>query len=100
MARARIDALKQKTALAPSASPALRAGATKAFDGNWDVVVVCASDRNALGYNLSMAATVKDGVLHGERLTAGTLGWMVLDGTIAADGGATLNARGQRADLY
>ena len=57
-------------------------------------MVVCTSDRNALGYNLSLTATVKDGVLHGERLIAGTPGWMVLDGSIAGDGSATLSARG------
>lgn len=94
LARARIEALKPQTALAPPNPPAPRTGATKAFDGNWDVVVVCTPDRNALGYNLSLTATIKDGVLHGERLTTGTPGWMVLDGLIASDGNATLSARG------
>ncbi len=95
LARARIDALKQKGALVPSSTPAPPAtGRTQAFDGNWEVVVVCSSDRSALGYNLSLSATVKDGVLHGERLTPGAPGWMILDGTIAADGNAVLSARG------
>ncbi len=37
---------------------------------------------------------VKDGVLHGERGTAGSRGWMTLDGAIQPDGAATLNASG------
>jgi len=99
LARARIDALKQKMASVPATMPppagaTVPSTATKAFDGNWDVVVSCTSDHAALGYNLGLTATVKDGVLHGEHFTQGTPGWMVLDGTIAADGSATLAAHG------
>jgi uncharacterized caspase-like protein len=105
LARAKIDALKQKVAVAPATTPPPAPTAisppttattppTKAFDGNWDVVVVCSSDRAALGYNFSLSGTVKDGVLHAERLTPGTPGWMVIDGSIAADGSSTLSAHG------
>ena len=37
---------------------------------------------------------MKNGLLHGERLASGTPGWVVIDGPIGSDGGATLNARG------
>ena len=100
LARARIDALKQKVASAPAVLPppsSADAGTTRTFDGNWDVVVVCPSDRAALGYNFNMIAVVKDGVMHGERFAPGTPGWMALQGAIAADGSATLSANGLTA---
>jgi hypothetical protein len=94
LARARIDALKQKTALAVPATPPSDSGTTNGFDGSWDVSIACTPDRAALGYIINLTAVVKDGTLHGEHLTSGTPGWVVLDGKISGDGHATLAARG------
>ena len=92
LAKARIDQLKQKTALAsPTAAPGARA---QGLDGNWSVTIVCETDRMAKGYSFSFSAAVKDGVLHGERLTSGTPGWVAIDGPIGSDGNAMLTARG------
>ena len=92
LAKARIDQLKQKTALAaPTAAPGTRA---QGLDGNWSVTIVCETDRTAKGYSFSFSAAVKDGVLHGERLTSGTPGGVAIDGPIGSDGNAMLNARG------
>ena len=92
LAKARIDQLKQKTALAaPTAAPGTRA---QGLDGNWSVTIVCETDRTAKGYSFSFSAAVKDGVLHGERLTSGTPGWVAIDGPIGSDGNAMLAARG------
>jgi hypothetical protein len=96
LAKARIDQLKQKTAVAApvAAPPGGNAGRTKGFDGNWDVTIVCANDGPARGYTINLSAGVKDGVMHGEHLTSGTPGWAVIDGMIGGDGSATLNAHG------
>jgi predicted RecA/RadA family phage recombinase len=56
------------------------------FDGNWNVTLVCPTDK--------FPAQVKNGVLHGENGTTGNPGWVALDGSIQADGSATLNAEG------
>jgi DNA-binding SARP family transcriptional activator len=64
------------------------------FDGDWSVQLICPPENTAEGYSYHFPAQVKDGVLHGERGTAGTPGWYTIDGPIRADGTATLNARG------
>ena len=64
------------------------------FDGNWNVTLVCPTDKTAQGYTYHFAAQVKNGVLHGENGTTGKPGWVALDGSIQADGNATLNANG------
>jgi hypothetical protein len=96
LAKAKIDALKQKTALlTPPAAPAPEAGPpAEAFDGSWSVTVACSNDRTARGYTFTFDARVKNGVLHGERRTSGTPGWFLIDGSIGSDGSATLNAQG------
>jgi uncharacterized caspase-like protein len=95
LAKARIAELKQKTALAsPTETPGGNADKAQGFDGNWSVTIVCPTDRTVLGYTFNFSAGVKGGVLHGERLTPGTPGWVVIDGPIGSDGGAMLKARG------
>jgi len=64
------------------------------FDGNWTVVVFCPESAGAPASAYRFTADVKDGVLHGERGTAGSRGWLTLDGTIQPDGVATLSASG------
>jgi len=64
------------------------------FDGIWNVTLICPTDKTTLGYTYHFAAQVKNGVLHGEHGTTNKPGWVALDGSIQADGTATLNAKG------
>lgn len=64
------------------------------FDGSWYVVVFCPEAASAYASAYRFAAEVKDGVLHGERGSPGTGGWMTLDGAIQPDGSAKLYASG------
>jgi hypothetical protein len=64
------------------------------FEGIWDTTVSCSNAAGALGYSFEFPSTVKDGVLHGEKGTAGKPGWLQLQGNIRPDGTARLYARG------
>ena len=88
LARARIEGLKQKTALAPAS------GETKTFDGKWDVTVSCTSAGKAQGYTRALSATVTNGVLHAEDPDQRTTNTLLIDGQIPPDGQTTLSARG------
>ncbi|MFK4485718.1 caspase domain-containing protein [Bradyrhizobium sp. USDA 336] len=88
LARARIESLKQKVALAPTS------GENKTFDGKWDVTVNCASSGKALGYTRALSATVANGVFHAEDRDPRTNSTLEIDGQISADGKSTLSARG------
>jgi hypothetical protein len=90
LAKAKIDELKQRTALT---APTDESSRTKPFDGKWDVVVSCANASGALGYTRSLVATVTNGVLHGEDQSNGRP-LIALDGEIGANGKATLSAHG------
>jgi hypothetical protein len=79
-------------ALSPSMAAAQDAGR---FDGNWNVTLVCPTDNTALGYVYHFTALVKNGVLHGEHGIADMPGWVAIDGTIRANGSATLSAKGR-----
>jgi hypothetical protein len=68
--------------------------ASAAFDGEWDTILSCPNSNGALGYSFEFPAHVKDGVLHGEKGAKGEAGWLQIDGTIAADGTASLYASG------
>lgn len=88
LARARVESLKQKVALAPAS------GDNKTFDGKWDVTVNCASSGKALAYTRALSATVANGVLHAEDRDPRTNSTLEIDGQISADGKSTLRARG------
>jgi hypothetical protein len=99
LARARIDGLKQKAALAsPDDGPSSpRTGAGK-FDGEWHVNISCPPAGKAGAYARYVLATVKNGELQAELLKPGTPTWLNLSGKIGADGKATLFARGLTGD--
>jgi hypothetical protein len=98
LARAKIDELKPRTALAsPSDTPANPVARTREFDGKWDVTVQCMTASGALAYSRSLVATVTDGVLHGEDQANGRP-LLAIDGEIAAGGKAALNAHGFTGD--
>ncbi|MCP3477426.1 caspase family protein [Bradyrhizobium sp. CCGUVB1N3] len=92
LAKARIDGLKQKTALAPAADA--KPAASKEFDGKWDVSVSCANAGKALGYTRSLTATIANGAFHAEDADQAKANWLAIEGQIQADGKATLSARG------
>ncbi len=74
--------------------------ASSRFDGAWEVAIDC-PDRseatNAKGYDYRFPATVKDGVLSGNR-NGDEPGSLTIEGPIAADGSALLQARGRTGD--
>jgi hypothetical protein len=80
--------------------PSIRADAAERepFDGAWSVTIVCHEHtdegKTAESYTFHYAVQVRNGALHGERLSPGQPGWMTLDGTIHPDGSAELHARG------
>ena len=88
LARARINSLKQKTALAPAT------GESKSFDGKWDVTISCTNSGKALGYTRTLSATVANGAFHAEDSEPRTNNTLAIDGLIPADGKTTLSARG------
>jgi Caspase domain len=92
LARARLDNLKQKTALAPAAET--RPSGSKEFDGKWDVTVSCTNSGKALGYVRTLSATIASGVFHAQDLDQGKPNWLAIDGQIPPDGKTTLSARG------
>jgi hypothetical protein len=70
-----------------------------AFDGTWAVTVDFHEYKNpdgtmALAAVKHFPAKVKNGILHGESGTRGTADWYELNGTIEADGTATIRASG------
>jgi uncharacterized caspase-like protein len=98
LAKARIDALKTKTAVAaPTDTPAASAGKTRDFDGKWDVTVRCADATGALGYGRALVATVANGVLHAEDPNPGRP-MLQLDGEIPPGGKTMLTAHGSTGD--
>lgn len=95
LAKARIDGLRQKAALAsPASVPTSPKTGTGKFDGEWDVVIACSQSGDAGAYATFMTATVNDSIFHAEILTRGTPDWLAIDGKIGTDGNATLLAKG------
>ncbi|WP_249134333.1 caspase family protein [Bradyrhizobium japonicum] len=92
LAKARIEALKQKVALAPASNS--RTGSSKDFDGNWDVMLNCPPSGKAQGYTRPLAGTVTNGVFHAEAQVRDGANRLEIDGQIPADGKTTLSARG------
>ena len=99
LAKAKIEGLKQKTALAPPAGArAGAAGRTRDFDGNWDVTVSCPDIGKVRGYSRPLSATVTDGVLHAEDKEPSKTNWLKIDGIIPPGGKTTLSAQGLTGD--
>jgi uncharacterized caspase-like protein len=92
LARARIDSMKPKTALAPAALP--RTTGSADYDGTWDLTLNCQPSGKAQGFTRALTATVTNGVLHAEVQGPGGINRLEIDGQIPADGKTTLSARG------
>jgi hypothetical protein len=73
-----------------------QAQAAGAFDGTWNVILVCGNDpkSGAHGYRYDFTAQVTNSTLHGEHGDRGHPGWLAIDGTINGDGTAYLSAVG------
>jgi len=83
---------------APAPSPPA-ATPSQLFDGDWDVSINCpAHESGASAYILDFTARVRNGMLRGEKGTAGEPGWILLSGEIRPDGNADLMARGLTND--
>ena len=81
----------------PAASAPVRAAG---FDGAWKVALSCAGQADGSSpYKFEFDANVKDNFLRGARGDEGSPGWLKLQGPIAADGNATLEAFGMTGDL-
>ncbi len=74
--------------------PAPAAESASRFDGEWDTILSCPNSNGALGYSFEFPASVKAGVLHGEKGVKGQAGWLQLDGVVSPQGQATLYASG------
>ncbi len=93
LAKARIEGLKQKVALAPSGN--VPTGGSKDFDGNWDVTLNCMASGKAQGFTRPLVGTVTNGVFHAEAQGQdNNVNRLEIDGKIPADGKTTLSARG------
>lgn len=68
--------------------------AVERFDGNWVTKLSCPPKGSTLGYTWEFPATIRNGSFHGERGKAGEPGYLVLEGKIAENGSAKLNANG------
>ena len=72
------------------------------FDGTWSVTLSKTDYKDpvsgavAKAYTMHFPATVKNGLLHGEHGFSGTPGSLEINGTIKADGSATLYVNGIR----
>jgi hypothetical protein len=64
------------------------------YDGEWDTILSCPNFGSALGYSFEFVTTIRQGVLHGDKGAKGEPGWLQLDGTIPADGRASIYASG------
>jgi hypothetical protein len=85
-------------ALAGALAPAAAAGP---FDGSWGVTLNCPrTPKGVLGYVFHFEAQVKDGALRGQKGTKGEPASLTIDGTIATDGQATINADGVTNDTH
>ena len=72
-------------------------GQTSAFDGAWNVTLICPShneNEGAKGYTHLFLAEVNNGQLRGIYGKEGEPGWQFLHGEISPDGSATLTLDG------
>jgi hypothetical protein len=89
----RIHALAMMALLVPAIALAAD-GDPARFDGAWTVTVSCPSAAGAMGFSYQFAGEAHAGTFHAERLHEGEAGWLVVDGSIGADGEARLYAKG------
>jgi hypothetical protein len=72
----------------------LMLAADNPFDGSWSTTLSCDDTAKSSGYTYEFKSVVKDGELHGEKGKQGKPGWLLIEGTIDADGSAKLTVDG------
>ncbi|MGO9993259.1 MAG: caspase domain-containing protein [Steroidobacteraceae bacterium] len=90
-------AIEQRSTTAdvtPLASAPVHSAVT-AFDGVWNVDLVCPTEGVAGGYSFHFAAQVSGGALHGQYGALGEPGSLTIDGLINAEGVGVITASGR-----
>ena len=64
------------------------------FDGKWMTTVSCPPKGKTEGYKIQLPSVIANYQFRGEHGAAGQPGYLLLEGKIAADGTAKLNANG------
>ena len=72
--------------------------ASSAFDGDWNVMIVCPAGESARGYRIEFPGRVKDGTLHAVRGAEGSPDSLRMEGEIKPDGSALFVANGRTGD--
>jgi hypothetical protein len=65
-----------------------------AFDGTWTTNMSCDASEHMPAYTWTFVSTIANSTFHGQHGEEGGPGYMVIDGTIGADGSAKLHAKG------
>jgi hypothetical protein len=66
-----------------------------AFDGSWTTNMSCDASERMPAYTWTFVSTISNGAFHGQHGEEGGPGYLVIDGTIGADGSAKLHAKGK-----
>jgi hypothetical protein len=64
------------------------------FDGTWTTNMSCEASTHMPAYTWTFVSTIANGSFHGQHGEEGGPGYMVIEGTIGADGSAKLHAKG------
>lgn len=72
----------------------LAQGAGDRFDGSWTTNMSCEASTRMPAYTWTFVSTIANGTFHGQHGEEGGPGYLVIDGTIGADGSAKLHAKG------
>ena len=65
------------------------------YDGNWLTKLACEAHGQTPAYSWEFPSVIKDGVFHGQHGDVGGPGYLVIDGPVADDGSAKLDAKGK-----
>ena len=65
------------------------------FDGTWTTNMSCEASTHMPAYTWTFVSTIANGTFHGQHGEEGGPGYLVIDGTIGADGTGKLHAKGK-----
>ena len=65
------------------------------FDGTWTTNMSCDASEHMPAYTWTFVSTITNSTFHGQHGEEGGPGYMVMDGTIGANGSAKLHAKGK-----
>ena len=68
------------------ADAAMGPGCGGRFDGTWTTNMSCDASEHMPAYTWTFVSTITNGTFHGQHGEEGGPGYMVIDGTIGADG--------------